>query len=58
MMHEDEIVNEIRQYRKAHAEKHGNDLNKIAQDFKSKQEASGKVILKRGPKLLSPKKVG
>jgi len=54
-MIEDPIVEEIRSYRKKHAEKFGNNLNRIVDDFREKEKISKHIFLNPGPKLLLKK---
>ena len=54
-MIEDPIVEEIRSYRKKHAEKFGNDLKRIVEDLREKEKKSKHVFLNPGPKLLLKK---
>ena len=49
-MWDDEIVEEVRRVRFAHAAAHGHDLRRIFEDLKQKQEASGRNV-----KILEPK---
>lgn len=51
-MFEDPIVEEIRGYRKQHAERYGNDLDKIFEALKKVEKESGKNFVNFGPKLL------
>lgn len=51
-MFEDPIVEEIRRYRKQHAEKYGNDLDKIFEALKKAEKESGKNFVNFEPKLL------
>ncbi len=51
-MIEDPIVEEVRRYRKAHAAKYGNDLNRIVRALREKEHTSKHVQLNPGPKLL------
>lgn len=51
----DPIVDEIRRYRNEHAEKYGNDLQRIVKAFKEKERSSKHELLNPGPKLLSKK---
>jgi len=48
----DPIVKEVRLYRKEHAARYGNDLNRIVEAFRKKEQESGRVCLNPGPKLL------
>lgn len=54
-MIKDPIVEEIRKYRKLHAQKHNNDLKKIVADLKKKEQSSDREIVHFGPKLLVKK---
>ena len=49
-MWDDEIVDEVRRARHVHAATHGNDLRRIFEDLKQKQDASGRIV-----KILDPK---
>lgn len=49
MIH-DPIVEEIREARRRHAEKFGNNLEKIYKDLKSMQSKSGRKAISRQPK--------
>ncbi len=54
-MWKDEIVDEVRKVREAHAAAHGHDLRRIFQDLKQKQDASGKrtvALQPRPPRVL------
>jgi len=53
----DPIVEEIRGYRKAHAEKYGNDLKKIVEALQAEQKKSNHKIISPGPKLISKKEI-
>ena len=46
---EDPIVNEIRLHREAHAAKYGNDLQKICDALRERQEKSDREVVKRKP---------
>ncbi|VAX10916.1 hypothetical protein MNBD_GAMMA26-1033 [hydrothermal vent metagenome] len=54
-MIEDPIVEEIRCYRKEHAEQYGNDLKRIVAAFRQKECESKHTQLNPGPKLLLKK---
>ena len=54
-MFQDPIVDEIRKYRKQHAEKYGNDLDKIFEALKKSEKASGKKFVSFEPKLVLQK---
>jgi hypothetical protein len=49
-MWKDEIVEEVRAARRAHAEKHGRDLRQIVADLRRKQESSGRNIVTLPPR--------
>lgn len=49
-MTEDPIVAEIRQYRKALAAKHGNDLRRIVEALRKRERESDRKVLNPGPK--------
>ena len=49
----DPIVEEVRLYRKEHAARYGNDLNRIVEALRKKEQESNRVRLNPGPKLLS-----
>lgn len=51
-MIDDPIVEEIRRYRKEHAAKYGNDLNRIVEALREKERTSKHVKLNPGPKVL------
>jgi hypothetical protein len=46
----DEIVEEVRQARRAHANAHGNDLRRIFEDLRRKQSASGRNVVTLQPR--------
>ena len=48
----DPIVEEIRKYRKEHAEQHGNDLKRIVEAFRKKERLSKRPLVNFGPKPL------
>ena len=50
-MIEDPIVNEIRQFRKAHSAKYGNDLQKICDALRVRQAESNREVVKRKPRF-------
>ena len=52
LMISDPIVDEIRHYRKEHAAKYDNDLQRIVKAFKEKELKSKHQLLNPGPKLL------
>jgi len=51
-MIKDPIVEEVRRYRKEHAAKYGNDLNRIVKALREKERKSTHAQLSPGPKLL------
>ena len=51
-MIEDPIVEEIRKYRKEHAEKYENDLTRIVEVFRKKEHLSKLPLVNFGPKSL------
>lgn len=55
-MWEDEIVEEVRRVRQAHAAAHDYDLRRIFDDLKRKEEASGREIVSFPPKPARRKK--
>ncbi len=48
----DPIVEEVRKYRKKHAAKYGNDLRRIAEALRKRQDISPRKVINPGPKLL------
>jgi hypothetical protein len=54
-MIQDQIVQEIRKYRKEHAEKYGNDLNKIFNALKKQEKKSKRKLINLDPKLILAK---
>jgi len=51
-MIDDPIVEELRAYRKAFAEAHGNDLMKIAEALKTNEKNSGRKYVSLEPKRI------
>jgi hypothetical protein len=49
-MWKDEIVDEVRKVREAHAAAHGHNLKRIFEDLKQKQDASGKKAVALQPR--------
>ena len=49
-MWKDEIVEEVREARRAHTAAHGHDLRRIFEDLKRKQDASGRSIVTLQPR--------
>lgn len=49
----DPIVEEVRLYREEHATRYGNDLNRIIEALRKKEQESNRIRLNPGPKLLS-----
>ena len=56
-MIDDPIVEEIRRFRAAHAEKYGNDPDRIFAAIKEREAKSQRTLINRGPKRL-PLKTG
>ncbi len=54
-MIEDPIVEEVRLYRKKHAAKYGNDLKRIVEALRKKEDHSKCIQLNPGPKMLLKK---
>ena len=54
-MHQDPIVEEIREHRKKHAEKYDNDLDKIFAALKEAEKASKRAVVDFGPTPLLKK---
>ncbi|MEW6233891.1 MAG: hypothetical protein AB1656_00760 [Candidatus Omnitrophota bacterium] len=52
---EDEIVEEIRRYRDAHAQKFNYDIDAICEDFMASQFHSGHPVVRFEPKKLASK---
>ncbi|MEA3468716.1 MAG: hypothetical protein U9R57_10925 [Thermodesulfobacteriota bacterium] len=50
-MIKDPIVEEVRQYRKEHASKYGNDLKRIVEALRKRELDSSRKVLNPGPKL-------
>jgi hypothetical protein len=46
----DEIVEEVRKAREAHAAANGHDLRRIFQDLKQRQDASGRKVVTLAPR--------
>ena len=57
-MIDDPIVEEIRRFRREHAAKYGNDLQRIVEALREKERLSDRVRLNPGPKLLAEKVLG
>jgi hypothetical protein len=47
---DDEIVEEIRHRREAHAKSLGNDLKRITEDFRRQERESGTLVVSRRPR--------
>ncbi len=50
-MIEDPIVDEVRRYRKEHAEKYGNDLKRIVEALRKRERESKRKLLNPGPEF-------
>jgi len=50
-MIKDPIVDEVRRYRKEHAKKYGNDLKRIVEALRKREQESKRILLNPGPKL-------
>ena len=53
----DEIVEEVRAVRRAHAEAHGFDIARIVADVKQKEVASGDRLVSLPPRPVRPRRV-
>lgn len=51
-MIKDPIVEEVRKYRKKHAQKYGNDLKRIVEALRKREKESKRNLLNPGPKLI------
>jgi hypothetical protein len=49
-MLQDPIVEEVRRIRNAHAKKFNDDLHAICEDFRKKQQSSGRKVVTRQPR--------
>jgi hypothetical protein len=49
---DDEVVQEVRRYREAHAASFDYDLERIFEDIKAREQASGRRLVKLPPKVL------
>ena len=52
-MWKDEIVEEVRRVRYAHAERFGDDLDAIADDLRERERRSGRKVVSLPPKRAS-----
>lgn len=50
-MIEDPIVAEVRRHRKEHAAEHGNDLKRIVEALRKREDESERNLLSPGPKM-------
>ncbi|WPD23739.1 MAG: hypothetical protein SD837_04085 [Candidatus Electrothrix scaldis] len=57
-MIDDPIVEEIRRFRREHAARYGNNLQRIAEALREKERLSDRVRLNLGPKGLDEKVLG
>ncbi len=51
-MIEDPVVEEVRRHRKEHAAENENDINRIIEALRKREQASKSSFLNPGPKLL------
>ena len=54
-MIKDPIVEEVRNYRKEHAAKYGNNLKRIVEALRKREHISKRNLLNPGPKLILSK---
>ncbi len=52
----DPIVEEVRRYRREHAARYGNDLNRIVEALRKKERESHRILLNPGLKLINKEK--
>ncbi len=57
-MIDDPIVEEIRRFRREHAARYGNNLQRIVEALREKERLSDRVRLNPGPKRLTEKVLG
>lgn len=55
-MMDDPIVEEVRRYRRQHAERFGHDLKRIVEDLREKERLSAHRQLNPGPKRIAKTK--
>ena len=55
-MIEDPIVTEVRRHRKEHTKEHGNDLKRIVDDLRKREQRSKRILLNPGPKMCHEKR--
>ncbi len=55
-MWRDEIVDEVRAARRAHAEAYGFDLRRIYEDLKRKEQSGGRHVVSLSPRFLQVRK--
>jgi len=56
-MIDDPIVDEIQRYRKEHAAKYGNDLDRIVDALRMEERKSNRPVLNPGPRRLAVENV-
>lgn len=54
-MIEDPIVKEIRRFRRGHAARHGNDLDRICKALREREARSKRKVVNRNPRGLLPR---
>ena len=54
-MREDPIVKEVREYRRRHAAKYGNDVHKICEALRKLENDSTRKVVERPARLRLPK---
>lgn len=54
-MYRDEIVEEVRRVRQAHAAAHGYDLKKIVEDIRRQERESGRKFITLPPRPVAPR---
>ena len=52
----DPIVEEVRKHRMEHTRQFGGDLDAICADLRAKQAASGRVVVRLPPRLISDRR--
>ncbi len=57
-MNNDPIIEEVRGFRREHAERFGHDLQPIVEDLRKKEQASQHEQISPGPKVRMDRKAG